>query len=134
MRMTKSNSNVGYCSPPDKTRFRPGVSGNPRGRPKGARSFRTELLEELSEQAPANDGSAPNMTNLRAIVRRLVANAIGGDPRAINTVIACCAKLLPDENDGSELSIEDQQIANAFAKRRRASETEPAPTQTSTEQ
>jgi hypothetical protein len=31
-----ANERVGYGRPPMMTRFRPGQSGNPRGRPKGA--------------------------------------------------------------------------------------------------
>lgn len=37
---------VGYGKPPVATRFRKGVSGNPRGRPKGARNRRPALNEE----------------------------------------------------------------------------------------
>lgn len=29
---------VGYCKPPEHTRWKPGQSGNPRGRPKGAKN------------------------------------------------------------------------------------------------
>lgn len=29
---------VGYCKPPQANRFKPGKSGNPRGRPRGSRS------------------------------------------------------------------------------------------------
>jgi len=38
---------VGYRKPPAKTRFKPGVSGNPHGRPKGASNFSTILDQEL---------------------------------------------------------------------------------------
>ena len=34
-----ANERVGYGRPPTTTRFRPGQSGNPRGRPKGARNL-----------------------------------------------------------------------------------------------
>jgi len=35
---------VGYGSPPVATRFAPGVSGNPAGRPKGQQNFRSALV------------------------------------------------------------------------------------------
>ncbi len=40
---------VGYCRPPLANRFRPGQSGNPRGRPKGARNLRTVMAAALAE-------------------------------------------------------------------------------------
>ena len=41
---------VGYGKPPKHTRFQPGQSGNPRGRPKGTKNLKTDLEEELSER------------------------------------------------------------------------------------
>ena len=40
---------IGYKKPPLGTRFRPGKSGNPKGRPKGAKSFDNEVKEELAQ-------------------------------------------------------------------------------------
>ena len=38
---------VGYGRPPEETRFKPGQSGNPKGRPKGSKNLRTLFAEEL---------------------------------------------------------------------------------------
>jgi hypothetical protein len=38
---------VGYCRTPVHSRFKPGQSGNPKGRPKGRRNLQTELLEQV---------------------------------------------------------------------------------------
>ncbi len=48
---------IGYGRPPLHSRFKPGESGNPRGRPKGAASFKSDLLEELSETIAVREGS-----------------------------------------------------------------------------
>ena len=40
---------VGYRRPPKHTRFKPGQSGNPKGRPKHAPNLKTEFLEELGD-------------------------------------------------------------------------------------
>jgi hypothetical protein len=41
--------------PPEHTRFRPGRSGNPSGRPKRRPSFRAALLAELAMMMPGQD-------------------------------------------------------------------------------
>jgi hypothetical protein len=40
---------IGYGRPPHATRFKPGQSGNPRGRPKRSKNGKTLLLEALNE-------------------------------------------------------------------------------------
>ena len=46
----RHNDGVGYKRPPKHTQFKPGQSGNPRGRGKNTRNFKTDLVEELREQ------------------------------------------------------------------------------------
>jgi hypothetical protein len=41
---------VGYGKPPRETRFAKGQSGNPRGRPSGAKNFATLLREALTSR------------------------------------------------------------------------------------
>jgi len=41
---------VGYRKPPRHARFRPGQSGSPRGRPKGARSLATVVASAIAER------------------------------------------------------------------------------------
>ena len=43
---------VGYGRPPKATQFKPGQSGNPKGRPKGSRSARAELIEIMFGKVP----------------------------------------------------------------------------------
>ena len=49
-RTSKSDYEVGYRKPPKHTRFKPGQSGNLRGRPKGTKNLKTDLMEELGEK------------------------------------------------------------------------------------
>ena len=61
-------------------RFKPGVSGNPAGRPKGSRDPRTVILAELLD----DDGAK--------IVRKLIEQAKAGEPWAVRL---CTERLLP---------------------------------------
>ena len=47
---------VGYRKPPKHTRFKPGRSGNPRGRAKETRNLRTDLVDELAERILISEG------------------------------------------------------------------------------
>ena len=75
MTETKADT-VGYKRPPKEHRFRPGQSGNPGGRPKGARSFKSDLRDELSELINFQDGENQHtVSKQRALIKRLVASA-----------------------------------------------------------
>ena len=50
----KSDGAVGYCRPPAATRFQPGQSGNPSGRPKGAKGSRAIAKRVLMEKHRAD--------------------------------------------------------------------------------
>ena len=46
---------VGYCNPPERTRFKLGQSGNPKGRPKGTLNMATVLERALREKVIVNE-------------------------------------------------------------------------------
>jgi hypothetical protein len=72
--------------PPVETRFRPGVSGNPKGRPKGARSLAELMDEEMKRKVTVTiDGQQRRLTKREILVRRLVDNAIKGNANALRT-------------------------------------------------
>jgi hypothetical protein len=110
---------VGYKRPPRQHQFRPGQSGNPSGRPKGARNFRSELREELSEVVTVRDGEREiQVSKQRALIKSLVAAAIEGNQRAAASVLAICVRMLADADDDEAIdSVEDRDIVEAFSKR-----------------
>jgi Family of unknown function (DUF5681) len=121
--MANNNNNngaVGYKRPPRHSQFAPGQSGNPNGRPKGTRNFKTDLREELSEIISFREGGRDiSISKQRALIKRLVTSAINGDARAIATVMSFCARVLGDEGDDQQLSPEDREIIDTFSPRRR---------------
>jgi hypothetical protein len=111
--MTKGHE-VGYGRPPIDTRFKPGQSGNPAGRPKRSPSFRTELLEELAEMAPGGDP----ITKQRAAIRALIQEATGGNLRALSVLFGYLAKTagLEEANDAA-MPDEDKELLQAYLER-----------------
>ena len=78
-----SGSEIGYGHPPVNTRFKKGQSGNPKGRPKGSRSFATILDRELRERVVINEGGRrKTVTKLQAAVKQVTNKAASGDPVA----------------------------------------------------
>src|SRR3989304_5680992 len=93
---------VGFGKPPQHTRFRPGQSGNPRGRPKGTKNLKTDLLEELGEKILVHEGGqARKLSKQRAVVKTLVNRTLKGDARAPNSLLPMMMRLL-DTGEGSE--------------------------------
>lgn len=83
---------VGYAKPPAGSRFRPGVSGNPRGRPKGSKTRRPALNEERMKaiiydeayrEIPMRDGERTvSVPIAQAVIRALGVKAVKGDHRS----------------------------------------------------
>jgi hypothetical protein len=86
---------IGYGRPPKRTRFRKGQSGNPRGRPKGARSS-TTMLRKIGEEGVkvrGADGKPRKMSRRELSYRKFWERASNGDPKAVAIAIA----LWPDD-------------------------------------
>jgi hypothetical protein len=121
--MTKAPSEyaVGYARPPKEHRFRPGQSGNPSGRPKGARSFVSDLRDELGALVAVSDGENKiEVTKQQAIIKVLLRKAIAGDPRAIATIVNSCIRAVGEDDGADEAGApEDRAIMRAVAQPKR---------------
>ena len=118
------SDSVGYKQPPKGRQFQPGNSGNPSGRPKGVRNFKTDLREELSESISFREGGRDiSISKQRALIKRLVASAIEGDARAIATLMSFCARAFGDDNDDQQQAPEDGEIIQAFKRRSKSAVT-----------
>ena len=79
---------VGYGKPPCHTRFVKGRSGNPRGRPSGAKNFATLLREALNEPVIVTEnGGRRKVSKRQAIITQLVNRPATADFRAIKILL-----------------------------------------------
>lgn len=80
---------VGYKRPPKSSQFKPGKSGNPLGRPKGAKGFATALKEALDQTLEFEErGKTRRITVRELIMKRLVNAALKGDLKATTFLYA----------------------------------------------
>lgn len=99
---------VGYGKPPKQSRFKPGQSGNPRGRPIGARGTHSQLqawsqpsremiLRELYEPVTIKEGGRVyKVTGVQAVVKATKKSALMGSAMAQRTALSL-VKQLEDE-------------------------------------
>lgn len=79
---------TGYGRPPVRGRFRKGVSGNPKGRPKGSKNLATIFRKITNEKVQVNGPRGPRwISKLEAGITQLVNRAAKGDPKAIRELI-----------------------------------------------
>jgi Family of unknown function (DUF5681) len=84
----KRDYEVGYGKPPPHTRFKKGQSGNPRGRPAGAKNLKTLLTDALNEFVIVTEnGGRRKITKREAIITQLVNRSASADFRAIKILL-----------------------------------------------
>jgi len=78
---------VGYGHPPKHTRFKPGRSGNPRGRPKGTMNVATILARTLRQRVVINEnGKRTTVSKLEAAITQVTNKAASGDLKALHVL------------------------------------------------
>ena len=110
---------VGYGKPPVATRFKPGRSGNPRGRPIGARNklpalneerLKAIIVEEAYRTVKVSEGKRRiTIPMAKAVVRALAVNAARGQLRSQQFF----AKLLSETERANKAS-RDELLQNAI--------------------
>lgn len=109
--MTKKKGySVGYGKPPKHSRFKPGQSGNPKGRPKGAQSDSTLLQAELKRSVAITENGRSGKLSKRAVMIRNLVNKAMGDIKAAQVVIAMSEKA----QNLSPLRSREQELIDKF--------------------
>lgn len=80
---------VGYGRPPKATQFKKGQSGNPKGRPKQARTLSKILDHVLHETIQVREGDGlRSMSAHEAVLYAQVVKAMQGDQRAFTAIMS----------------------------------------------
>jgi len=100
---------VGYKKPPLHSQFKPGQSGNPKGRPKKTGPTLLEAVQkELAKIVllAENGGQPRKVPKLEAVLARLVAEAMKGNIKATTLLLRILGQAQP-ESDANLLCLLD---------------------------
>lgn len=116
-RNKSEDDSVGYGRPPRAHQFKPGQSGNPKGRPKGRKNEATMLDELLFQRIPVRQGGRDlRMTVIEAIFRRLAEDSLKGNIKAAGFLFNRLSAISSDQPPQTELMEDDQAVLQAYLK------------------
>ena len=115
---SSTDDKIGYKRPPLHTRFRSGMSGNPRGRQKGVRNFAADVKRTLEIPVTLSEnGKSKRASTQEALILRLREKALKGDARALETLLSLARTHNEDfvgQSQDRSLAVEDQTILDAY--------------------
>ena len=123
---TDDTGKVGYGSPPKEHQFKPGQSGNPKGRPKGARSTSAIAQEFFLEKVDVRLGpNVRRMTRIQALLQVLTAQALQGNVRALKDCIMLAQRIAVEadveiKDVAAPTTANDTEILQDFLRRAQA--------------
>ncbi|WP_424629720.1 DUF5681 domain-containing protein [Bradyrhizobium sp. SYSU BS000235] len=115
VRLSPGEEDVGYGKPPRAHQFKPGQSGNPKGRPKGAKSEAAILTELLNRRIEMRQGSkVRKITILEAIFHKLAEEALKGNTKTAAFILNRLAAMASTESVESEIDADDKAVLDAY--------------------
>src|ERR1017187_74388 len=106
---------VGYGKPPRHTRFKPGQSGNAKGRPKKATTVEDVLYEEFNRFVTITEGrKRRRLSKLRLVVRQNINKAANGDLRAAAMLLKLLGSQKSDGGDNLGALAQELRARNAL--------------------
>ena len=101
----RKSPSVGYGRPPEHTQFKPGQSGNPKGRPRGTVNMATVLERTLREKVDTiENGRRKTISKFEAALKQLTNKAASGDLSALRLLSALVASAEERTNEATASS------------------------------
>ncbi len=99
LKVNNAKSEVGPGKPPKHSQFKPGQSGNPKGRPKGSKNITKLLEKELNKLITVTEnGKQRKISIAEAIARRLVTDSAKGNARSLELLLKTMSALGQNED------------------------------------
>ena len=123
---------VGYRRPPLHTRFKPGESGNRKGRPKRQRNVRTVVEETLNQRIKIREGnSTRSITKFDGVILTMTNGALKGDAKAVAALMSLLRSLgmtdeAPQVSDTEPFTNNDEALVADFLRRRGVASASPS--------
>jgi hypothetical protein len=112
------DGDVGYGRPPVAHQFKPGQSGNPKGRPKGAKNESTILRELMGRKIESRSGNrSRKITILEGILLRITEDSLKGNTKSATFLLNRYAAMVSGELQRPDLNEDDRAVLEAFAQR-----------------
>ena len=114
-----SEYTVGYGKPPQHAQFKPGQSGNPRGRPRKISAFDDDVAAELrSPITVLEGGERRRISKRRAIVKQHVNRALNGDVRSTELLLKVRERQPSEQEDPLNALLEEFRKEHAEHRRK----------------
>jgi hypothetical protein len=111
------DDDVGYGKPPRAHQFKPGTSGNPKGRPKGAKSEATILQTLLQQKVGLNErGKMRKITLHEAILRRIAEDCLKGNTKSAAFLLNRYQAMTAGEPEEPDLSENEKAVLETYLK------------------
>ena len=116
-----SKYKVGYGKPPKKYQFKPGQSGNTKGRPKKSNNAMTILNKRLASNITVKEGERKvQISKLDALIMQTINAALKGNLKATSMIFDLLDRkgMMDNVNMDSILPENHQEILDAFVKQK----------------
>jgi hypothetical protein len=112
----QSTAGTGYGRPPEHAQFKPGKSGNPKGRPKQSKNLKSIIQQALTSTVTVREnGRLRSVSKIEGVVLSQLERALKGNEKAALAVLRMAGHvdLLnggDESTDGDQLSPADEKI------------------------